>query len=207
MRQIKASEVKPGMTIRFDTDGWHVEGVVGRVEPVNFGVKLYSTQGVDITMRENTLVTVLSEPGPVQPEEPTEFGARVVADGFPAVRLYDGEDEIDPENPPWRVRIGRDRWQDMLWHELVEDCSVTAIPDQDWTAPADGEPTPEVPERIEKWPENDEALRPYPWRDRDGGTWKWLTTASEWECYDESGYYLQSGGRPFYGPWDRVPHA
>lgn len=62
MRQIEASEVKPGMTIRFDMDGWRVEGTVSRVEPVTFGLEFYSTQSVEMTLSEDSPVTVLAEP-------------------------------------------------------------------------------------------------------------------------------------------------
>lgn len=198
-RTIKASEVKPGMTIRFDLSGWDVKGTVGTTKVLPRSVWIYTEKCRVMSLELDSPVTVLAEP---QPEEPKAFGARVVADGFPAVRLYDGEDEIDPENPPWRVRIGRDRWQDMLWHELVEDCSVTAIPDQGWTVPADA---PEVPERIEEWPEDDDHLREHKWCDRDGYRWTWIVADAQWECRDDiTDKETMTAGIPADGPWTRV---
>lgn len=202
MKQIKASEIKPGMTIRWERLEVKTELTVREVSYFNTVLyRVHSPQGMPVFIPSDAEVTVLAEP---QPEEPVTLCARIVVAGR---RIYRWTE--DPKEPwPWRgeaLNVDPVLWS---WGQLCGLGHVTVVDaDPSWTAPADREPTPEVPERIEEWPEDDTALRPYPWRDRDGGTWKWLTTASEWECYDESGYYLQSGGRPFYGPWTRVTDA
>ena len=194
MRQIKASEVKPGMTIQFDLEGWDVKGTVGTVTVVPYAVRIYTEKWREISLELDAPVTVLAE---AQPEEPQEFGARVrVRDGR-FVRL----DWRGASSRPWYEEGTGYLW---TWDDLCEMGPVTVIPDQGWTVPAD---IPGVPDRIEEWPEDDTALRPYPWRDRDGGVWKWIAAVSEWKCYDEEGYYLQSGERPSYGPWIRVSGA
>lgn len=134
MRQIKASEIQPGMTIRWDHTDMRVELPVKSVRHVSETVVVKSPRGRTIGPSCDELVTVLAEP---QPEGP------------------------QPEEP-------------------------------------------KVPERIEEWPEDDEALRPYPWRDCDGYIWTWLAAVSHWECYDEAGCGMGLGRRPKYGPWTRV---
>ena len=51
-----------------------------------------------------------------------------------------------------------------------------------WTVPE----TPEVPERIEVWPEDDEALRAYRWRDCYKNVLDWNKT--RWRKTTPSGY-------------------
>lgn len=203
MRQITASAVKPGMTIEWSELGIKYTCVVSSIEPARSQIsqEIMASGGGEATLYNNTMVTVLSEP---QPEEPVTLCARIVVAGRKIYRWTE-----DPKEPwPWRgeaLNVDPVLWS---WGQLCGLGQVTVVDaDPSWAAPEQTHDTPEVPERIEKWPENDTALRPYPWRDRDGGVWKWLTTASEWECYDEVGYYLQSGGRPFYGPWTRETDA
>lgn len=208
MRQIKASAVKPGMTIRWD-DGYGVQEITpSKVVPLDMrtlpATILEGDCGVWRATDSDRLVTVLSEPAEPQPEEPVTLCARIVVAGRKIYRWTE-----DPKEPwPWRgeaLNVDPVLWS---WGQLCGLGPVTVVDAApSWTAPEQTHDTPEVPNTVHVWPENDTALRPYPWRDRDGGTWKWLTTASEWECYDESGYYLQSGGRPFYGPWTRVTDA
>lgn len=138
MRQIRASEVTPGMTIQFDLDGWEVKGTVSRVEPVTFGLEFYSTQGEEMTLDRCAPVTVLLEPTPAQPEEPTEFGARVVVDGTRFIRR--GGDTTYA----WEASFGIC----FTWDDLLCLGQVTVVSDQGWTVPTDA---PEVPERIEEW--------------------------------------------------------
>ena len=148
-RTIKASEVKPGMTIRFDFRGWDVGGTVTIVEVLRHWVWVSADDDGRrrfVELERDTPVTVLSEPAPAQPEEPTEFGARVrVRDGR-FVRLNGG----DPSLGPWYEEGTGYRWS---WDDLCEMGPVTVVPDQGWTVPDD---TPEVPERIEEWPEDDQ---------------------------------------------------
>lgn len=196
MRQIKASEVQPGMTIRWEGRGFIHEGLVERttagVHPK--ATRVLSGQfGMDIP--EDAEVTVLTES---QPEEPTAFGARVVAGGYEFLLSNGGR-------RPWKARLDGNRYS---WAEVCGLGPVTIIDaDPSWTLPAQVKVAPVVPDRIEEWPEDDTALRPYKWRGRDGYIWKWLAAASEWECYDAVGNGMVSGGRPSYGPWARVTDA
>lgn len=207
MRQIRASEVKPGMTVKFDLDGWHVEGTVSRVEPVTFGVDFYSTQGLEMTLGEDTPVTVLAEP---QPEEPVTLCARIVVAGRKIYRWTE-----DPKEPwPWRgeaLNVDPVLWS---WGQLCGLGHVTVVDaDPSWTAPADREPTPEVPDRIEigEWPVDDDGLKAYRWRDRFGFIWH-----SERRALDFPDLWVTSlrgpTGRvettkPTRGPWTRVTDA
>lgn len=193
-RTIKASEIKPGMNIRFDLEGWGVKGTVARMHRRPQGMWLYTDQSFELSLDLDDPVTVLSEP---QPAEPTEFGAKVRVRKGRFVRLVEG----DAGFLVW-FEEGTESW--WTWDELCEMGPVTVVPDQGWEVPADA---PEVPERIEEWPEDDTALRPYKWRGRDGYIWKWLAAASEWECYDAVGNGMVSGGRPSYGPWTRATDA
>lgn len=143
------------------------------------------------------VAAILDEPTPPQPEEPTEFGARVVIDGQKFLRAP----ERDGDRWPW-LDQDESTWCD--WDDLLRLGRVQVVPDQGWTVPAD---TPEVPGRIEEWPDNDEALRPYSWRDSSGNTWRWVTSSSKWAAYDESGEYVRSYPRPVYVPWERVTDA
>lgn len=198
MRQIKASEIQPGMAIRWTHNKVTYEcPVMGRDgTDSDGGVLCHVTEEHSQYVNARAgAVTVLSEP---QPEEPTAFGARVVADGHEFLLSHGGRRS-------WKARLDGKRY---AWTDLCDMGSVVVIDaTPSWTVPEQATETPEVPERIEEWPEDDTALRPYQWRERDGDTWTWLTTTSEWECYDEAGIYSESAGHPFDGPWTRVPHA
>ena len=139
-------------------------------------------------------VTVLSEPGPVQPEEPTEFGAKVIVDGRQFLRA-----PLHSSDPtPWLSQL------DGIWRQWGYLCNmgtVTVIPDSGWSIPTE---TPVVPERIEEWPENDEHLRAHRWKDRSGWVWKhhgevgggWIARRS-----DTSATAFTDDSRPCDGPW------
>ena len=75
---------------------------------------------------------------------------------------------------------------------------VTVIPDQGWTDPE----TPEVPERVEEWPEDDEHLRPYPWEDIEGCPWRFFGE-DDWRFKAHSGYWSYPHPTPADGPWTR----
>ena len=194
-RTITPAEVKPGMEVQFDLSGWDVKGTVSRVEPVTFGLEFYSTHGEEMTLDEYTPVTVLSEP---QPEEPTAFGARVVADGMLFVRA-------DDDANPWRHPRAA-MWAN--WRDVCALGEVTVIDaDPSWTVPAD---VPEVPERIEEWPEDDEHLRPYRWKNNCGDFWVWVESKGVWEL--RSRIYAQrcaASTRPYswHCPWTRETDA
>ena len=195
MRQIKASEVKPGMTIRWEARGFTHEGPVERVVGDCGGRATRVVNGTHgMSIWNDAEVTVLSEIAQPQPEEPTEFGAKVrVRDGR-FVRL----DDYAAGVVPWSEK-GTGAW--WSWDDLCEMGPVTVVPDQGWTVPAD---VPEVPERIEEWPENDTALRKHRWKNDWGDTWTWITAYSEWECRNFLGEYQNSLVRPSSGPWTRA---
>ena len=134
-RTIKASEVKPGMTIRWDSGGITYQCKVGGLFPsITSGlVSVEAAGGGYIPLSRTQPVTVLSEPAPAQPEEPTEFGVRVRVRNGRFVRLNGG----DPSLGPWYEEGTGYRW---TWDDLCEMGPVTVIPDQGWTVPDDGEP-------------------------------------------------------------------
>ena len=202
MRQIKASEVKPGMEVEWTQAGVTRKCVAETVDSASprYGVNLHTSEGGLVHIPGNAEVTVLSEPAPVQPEEPVTLCARIVVAGRKIYRWTE-----DPKEPwPWRgeaLNVDPVLWS---WGQLCGLGQVTIIDaDPSWTVPD----TPEVPERIEEWPEDDTALRKHKWREHCGYTWMWVATASEWECYDEVGNYVASGWRPSCGPWTRVTDA
>lgn len=184
-RTIKASEIKPGMEVEFTltrrmTIHKNVEGDYSERE-------LEDVSGSIVFVGADTPVTVLSEP---QPEEPTEFGARVVVDGRRFLRA-------ENDSLPW---VEMDAWGWHTWDYLCSLGPVQVVPDQGWTVPD----TLEVPDRITEWPENDTALRAYPWRDTLGIVWRYGVTGGEpgWSC---------GSGRAWkgliYGPFTRVTDA
>lgn len=136
-RIIEASEIKTGMEVEWTQAGVTRKCVAETVDSSSprYGVNLHTSEGGLVHIPGNAEVTVLSEPAPPQPEEPTEFGARVVVDGTPALRTQDGADEVDPDEGPWRVRSGRNTWDDMTWAEVCALGTVQVIPDQGWTVP------------------------------------------------------------------------
>ena len=199
MRQIKAGKVKPGMTIRWETGGITHECEVEAVTPslASGAVDLDAVGDGFMRIERATLVTVLSEPAPPQPEEPTAFGARVVAGGYEFLLSNGGR-------RPWKARLDGNRYS---WAEVCGLGPVTIIDaDPSWSIPAQVKVAPVVPERIEEWPEDDEHLRAYSWRDQDGDTWGWLNDEAEWECRSSVDIRLGTLRRPdsWYGPWTRI---
>lgn len=190
MRQITAAEVKPGMEVQFDLSGWDVKGTVATVDVRPHAVWIYTEKWCEMSLDLDSPVTLLSEP---HPEEPTTFGARVVAGGYELLLSNGGR-------RPWKARLDGNRYS---WAEVCGLGPVIVIDaDPSWTVPAD---TPEVPDRIEEWPEDDEHLRAYSWRDHDGDTWGWLNDEAEWECRSSADILLGTSRRPEseYGPWTR----
>lgn len=147
-RTITPAEIKPGMTIRWthnkvtyecpvmDRDGTDEDGgVLCHVSDMH-------SEYVDAEAGE---VTVLAEP---QPEEPVTLCARIVVAGRKIYRWTE-----DPKEPwPWRgeaLNVDPVLWS---WGQLSGLGPVTVVDAApSWTAPADREPTPEVPDRIEEW--------------------------------------------------------
>lgn len=187
-RTIKASEIKEGMTVQFQVE-------VDFVREHRDWVTFFRDDGRSVGLDGGIEVEVLSEP---QPEEPTAFGARVVAGGYEFLLSNGGR-------RPWKARLDGNRYS---WAEVCGLGPVIVIDaDPSWTVPEGTPDATDVPDRIEEWPEDDTALRPYKWRGRDGYIWKWLAAASEWECYDAVGNGMVSGGHPSCGPWTRVTDA
>lgn len=197
MRQITASAVKPGMTIEWSELGIKYTCVVSSIEPAcsQISQEIMASGGGEATLYNNTMVTVLAEP---QPEEPKAFGAKVIMKGRRFLRAPEGK----YDDQPW-LEDNERAWCD--WNELCEMGQVTVVSDQGWTVPAD---VPEVPDRIEEWPEYDEHLREHKWCDRDGYRWTWIVADAQWECRDDiTDKKTMTAGFPADGPWTRVSDA
>lgn len=162
MRQIKASEIKPGMEVRWDSGGITYQCKVDEVNPsISSGFLILDVVGGSkICVRETLSVTVLSEPAPVQPEEPTELGVKVIVDGRRAVHARPTLIKA------WELEREGGDTMPCTWSYLCSLGHVTVVPDQGWTVPDDA---PEVPERIEEWdtweevPEGVAVAKPMLW--------------------------------------------
>lgn len=199
-RKIQASEVKSGMEVQFDLGGWDVRGTVARVKFRTESVWIYTDQSCEMSLDLDDQITVLSEPAPVQPEEPTEFGAKVVVFDRRFLRLS----EAGSRSHVWHEEGTGDQW---AWEGLCAMGLVTVIPDQGWTVPADGETTPEVPDTIDEWPEDDTHLWAYRWEDRSGWIWKHHgAEGGGWTARRPGGSSTSytDDNRPCDGPWTRV---
>lgn len=171
-RTIKVSEVRPGMEVQWTSLGItrRCTGEVVDAGSPRDGVNLRTSEGGAVHIPGDAEVTVLTEP---QPEEPTAFGARVVAGGYEFLLSHGGRRS-------WKARLDGKRY---AWTDLCEMGSVAVIDaTPSWTVPE----TPEVPERIEVWPEEDEALRAYRWRDCYKNVLDWNKT--RWRKTTPSGY-------------------
>lgn len=198
-RTIKVSEVRPGMEVQWTSLGItrRCTGEVVDAGSPRDGVNLRTSEGGAVHIPGDAEVTVLTEP---QPEEPTAFGARFVADGMLFVRA-------DDDANPWRHLLAA-MW--VNWRDVCALGEVTVIDaDPSWTLPAQVKVAPVVPERIEKWPEDDSALRKYKWVDRDADTWTWTEAQAKWECRNQRGecYMARSCPSSWFGPWTRVTDA
>ena len=198
MKQIKASEIKPGMTIRWDSGGITYQCKVGGLFPsITSGlVSVEAAGGGYIPLSRTQPVTVLSEPAPAQPEEPTEFGAKITVAGRRMIRRTDNPKELWA----WQGEALNGDPALWSWGQLTGLGPVQLVPDQGWTTPD----APEVPDRIKEWPEDDHALRAFMWRDRYRWVWMWNAGYSKWECHNAAGDYLRTIVRPVCGPWTRV---
>ena len=187
-RTITPAEIKPGMTIRWEGRGFIHEGLVERttagVHPK--ATRVLSGQfGMDIP--EDAEVTVLTES---QPEEPTAFGARVVAGGYEFLLSNGGR-------RPWKARLDGNRYS---WAEVCGLGPVTIIDaDPSWSIPT--ESTPAVPEKLYVWPENDEHLRGHKWCDNDGDTALYINGA--WRYLWPSGPGAAHAAPLENAPWTR----
>lgn len=140
MRQIKASEIKPGMTIRWGCGDVSFQCPIVRVELFNDGQDIQgeTPQGQVALLHGDEDVLVVKEPP--QPEEPTELGVKARVREGRFLRLREG---LEGSNVWFEEGTGY-RW---TWDDLCEMGPVTVIPDQGWTVPD----TPEAPERIDEW--------------------------------------------------------
>lgn len=191
-RIIKASEIKPGMEVEFTLTRRmiihkNVEGDYSERELEDFS-------GSIVFVGADTQVTVLSEPAPPQPEEPTEFGAKITVAGRRMIRCTDNPKELWA----WQGEALNGDPALWSWGQLTGLGPVQVVPDQGWTVPD----APEMPERIEVWPDDDTALRAHKWRDVYGDVWvpvddRWGWGDNPWGSHD----------RPLCGPWTRVTDA
>lgn len=203
-RTIKASEVQPGMTIRWEGRGFIHEGLVERTTAGVYprATRVLSGQfGMDIP--EDAEVTVLTE---AQPEEPTAFGARVVAGRERFLRC-------DCDSRPWRS-VSEDGALGFFadWPLVCEAGPVIVIDaDPSWTLPAQVKVGLVVPERIEEWDT---------WEDVPEGV---VVTVPGLFCHyrknqgvvefsdpDDDPDWTEPGVRTMprdYGPWTRVSDA
>ena len=188
-RTIKVSEVRPGMEVQWTSLGItrRCTGEVVDAGSPRDGVNLRTSEGGAVHIPGDAEVTVLTEP---QPEEPTAFGARVVAGGYEFLLSHGGRRS-------WKARLDGKRY---AWTDLCEMGSVAVIDaTPSWTVPE----TPEVPERIEVWPEDDEALRKHRWRDADGYTW-FALEEERWTYNHVDGIRASVYSNPTCGPWTRA---
>lgn len=140
MKQIKASEVREGMEIEWSDRGWYHRGVVAAVTRNHpGGVWLQSSDGFEMSVEPDQVITVLSEP---QPDEPTAFGARVVVNGLRFLRAP----MCSGDSTTWLSDSGF-KWH--KWAEILAMGPVTVVPDQGWTVPDGSEATPEVHDATE----------------------------------------------------------
>lgn len=148
MRQITASAVKPGMTIEWSELGIKYTCVVSSIEPARSQIsqEIMASGGGEATLYNNTMVTVLAEPTPPQPEEPTAFGACVRVDGVEYIR--DGVDDL--WFTPKLIDCSRNhRWEDITARGQVEVVNPNPFARVE-EAPEQTPDAPEVPERIEE---------------------------------------------------------
>ncbi|MCG7424639.1 hypothetical protein [Kocuria rhizophila] len=196
-RTIKVSEVRPGMEVQWTSLGItrRCTGEVVDAGSPRDGVNLRTSEGGAVHIPGDAEVTVLTEP---QPEEPTAFGARVVAGRERFLRC-------DCDDRPWRcVSVDGALGYFVDWSLVCEAGPVTVIDvDPSWTVPE----TPVVPERIEEWPEHDEHLRGYEWRDRDGRPWVYSRTHGRWYNFSSTAISKLVTDEPKFGPWTRVTDA
>ena len=133
-RTIKASEVKPGMTIRWARGDISSQCNLAGVERFNDDQDIQgeTKQGLTVLLRGNEDVLVVKEPP--QPEEPTELGVKVIVDGRRAVHARPTLIKA------WELEREGGDTMPCTWSYLCSLGHVTVVPDQGWTVPADGEP-------------------------------------------------------------------
>ena len=204
-RTIKVSEVRPGMEVQWTSLGItrRCTGEVVDAGSPRDGVNLRTSEGGAVHIPGDAEVTVLTEP---QPEEPTAFGARVVAGGYEFLLSHGGRRS-------WKARLDGKRY---AWTDLCDMGSVVvidAIPS--WTVPEQATETPEVPEHIEEWdtwedvPEGVAVTNPglrYRYRKAGGKTEALapdvLAPVGDAEWFRA---YVSMESQP--GPWTRVTDA
>lgn len=114
-RQIKASEVREGMEIRWEEDGAVIRPPVFEVMTADCGrVSFVPESRTPWHVKRDQVVTVLREP---QPDEPTAFGACVEVAGVKYVR-------VDEHGPAW-VSNADYEWNH--WAGILDAGHVTVI--------------------------------------------------------------------------------
>lgn len=203
-RTIKPSEIQPGMTVQWTYAGITRQCTPSYVETVSprGGAYLRTFEGGSVQIPSGVEVTVLSDP---QPEEPTAFGARVVAGECKALRGHGRAGGF----LPWVVEFPSGNTASYNWKGVCELGPVTVIDaDPHWTAPEDA---PVVPDRIEEWDT---------WEDVPEGV---VVTVPGLFCHyrknqgvvefsdpDDDPEWTEPGVRAMprgYGPWTRATDA
>ena len=141
------------------------------------------------------VVTVITPPPVVQPDEPKSLGQCIRIEGY---------DEwwalvADPGamNPILDVDGEWVSWWTVL--KFAGERQIIVSDPPRWP-----DETPEVPERIERgdWPADDTHLRDYKWIDRDGGLWRWDDRDNRKSGWNWNPYLLPLIS-PLFGPWTR----
>lgn len=177
MRQIKPSEIRPGMEVQWTLLGVERRCTAAQVdtESLGDGAKLWTPEGAAVHVRADAVVTVLAEP---QLEEPSP-----------------GSVVRTPENDMFcRTESKGGSWQRVngtgatwTWGEIRR---IAGDPEILFDPEADVEQHG-VPIRIEKpedWDNEDPELRKHSWIDADSDTWQWSPAHEDWRVVYEDGY-------------------
>lgn len=149
MKQIKASEVREGMEIRWEEDGAVITLPVFEVMTADCGrVSFVPESRTPWHVKRDQVVTVLREP---QPDEPTAFGAAVEAGGvwFVRVDVVDVRAFEDSDFQPWQS----ESLIQCTWAEVCEQGPVTIINADPFSPPAQDATEPRTWDRWEDVPD------------------------------------------------------
>lgn len=199
VRVIKAKNIESGMTIEWLSEGLTKKGVVKRISlfPENGIVNIEVDEGYVHFLGYSSYVVVLEEPKDIQPPEPTALGARVMVSGMKLVRTNN-------KKFPWHY-FDDDSFG-ITWNGLCGMGQVIIVEaDPWWPTEESDEGWSNVPQYIEgQWPEDDEHLREYKWRDNVG--WIWHRVGDNWIARDpgDTTTRITLDNKPSIGPWHRV---
>lgn len=133
MRDIKAKDIKCGMTIEWPSEGLTKRAVVKGVSLTHVSGKVRAVVdgGYVHFLGYSSYVTVVEEPKDNQPPEPTALGSRVLVNGMKLVRLNNNKF-------PWYCLGGSDLG--FSWDDLCEMGRVTIVDaDPSWTSEKAGQ--------------------------------------------------------------------